>query len=383
MIGNTTSGGDHYTFWLISTPRANSEFENVKLRCRNLVKHLGPFEIPKNLKVGTIDDLYGLSDDLLKIDLFIEGVTKKILRQMKDLLNEDKDKKNTETKSIYTVGNVSIESHMRSWDWNSAKYKTTTSLRELTEGISSEISGLDEELRTLQAEYIGVGHNIEAFERSKSGNLAVRDLGELITDRNYVQSKHLTTLFVIVPKHSEKDWDSSYETLSEGVVPRSSATILQDGESVLRNVVLFKTSVEEFKGKVQRKKWSLKEVSFDKEDHETKKDRVDEHKEKRKQLKSDLIRWCKTNFSEAYNAWVHLKTIRVFVESVLRYGLPRDFNVIVMEPDTKNEKKIRQVLDEVYKSLGSDYLSGDTGDVVIAGTTEKFYPYVFAEIDLS
>jgi hypothetical protein len=33
-----------------------------------------------------------------------------------------------------------------------------------------------------------------------------------------------------------------------------------------------------------------------------------------------LIRYCRTNFAEAFVAWIHLKAIRVFVESVLRYG---------------------------------------------------------------
>jgi V-type H+-transporting ATPase subunit C len=384
MLGNSSSS-DRYVFWLVSTPRANSEYDTIKMRCKPLVRHLSPFEIPSTLKVGTIDELYGLSDDLIKVDTFIEGVTKKILRQTKDLVAEEAKDKNAKTdiKSIFTVGNVNVETHMRSWDWNNAKYKTTTSLRELTESISSEMSSLDEELRNMQSEYISVGHAIESYERGKSGNLAVRDLSEVITEKNYVQSKHLTTLFVLVPKHSEKEWDNTYETLSEGVVPRSSQSILTDGDTVLRNVVLFKTSVEEFKGKVQRKKWTVREVAFDKESLADKKDKLEEHKERRKQLRADLIRWARTNFSEAFNAWVHLKTIRVFVESVLRFGLPRDFNVMVMEPNQKDEKKLRSTLDEVYKKLGNEYLSGDTGDVVIAGITEKFYPYVFAEIDLT
>lgn len=31
-----------------------------------------------------------------------------------------------------------------------------------------------------------------------------------------------------------------------------------------------------------------------------------------------LLRWLKVNFSEAFIAWIHLKALRVFVESVLR-----------------------------------------------------------------
>jgi V-type H+-transporting ATPase subunit C len=31
-----------------------------------------------------------------------------------------------------------------------------------------------------------------------------------------------------------------------------------------------------------------------------------------------LVKWCSTMFSEAFIAWIHMKALRVFVESVLR-----------------------------------------------------------------
>jgi len=31
-----------------------------------------------------------------------------------------------------------------------------------------------------------------------------------------------------------------------------------------------------------------------------------------------LVRWLKVNFSECFCAWIHVKALRVFVESVLR-----------------------------------------------------------------
>lgn len=35
-------------------------------------------------------------------------------------------------------------------------------------------------------------------------------------------------------------------------------------------------------------------------------------------LQGPLLRWLKVNFSEAFVAWIHIKALRVFVESVLR-----------------------------------------------------------------
>lgn len=35
-------------------------------------------------------------------------------------------------------------------------------------------------------------------------------------------------------------------------------------------------------------------------------------------MQGPLVRWLKVNFSEAFIAWIHIKALRVFVESVLR-----------------------------------------------------------------
>ncbi len=56
-------------------------------------------------------------------------------------------------------------------------------------------------------------------------------------------------------------------------------------------------------------------------------------------LKTELLQLARTNFSESLQILVHLKVIRLFVESVLRYGLPADYIGIVVKVST--EKTIR------------------------------------------
>src|ERR1044071_3796262 len=36
-------------------------------------------------------------------------------------------------------------------------------------------------------------------------------------------------------------------------------------------------------------------------------------------VKGPLVRWLKLNFTEVYVAWLHVKSLRIFVESVMRY----------------------------------------------------------------
>jgi hypothetical protein len=58
---------------------------------------------------------------------------------------------------------------------------------------------------------------------------------------------------------------------------------------------------------------------------------------------TELLRLARINFSEAFQALVHLKLIRLFVESVLRYGLPANYTGIIL--------KVRLAPDLTYSEL--------------------------------
>jgi hypothetical protein len=46
---------------------------------------------------------------------------------------------------------------------------------------------------------------------------------------------------------------------------------------------------------------------------------------------ASLLRVCKVNFSEVFSTWLHIKALRVYVEAILRYGLPPNFQGMVLK----------------------------------------------------
>ena len=72
--------------------------------------------------------------------------------------------------------------------------------------------------------------------------------------------------------------------------------------------------------------------------------------EKQRQY-AQLVRWLKINFGEIYVAYIHVKALRAFVESVLRYGLPVNFQAVIMEPNKGAAKKLRIELNKLYSHL--------------------------------
>jgi V-type H+-transporting ATPase subunit C len=65
-------------------------------------------------------------------------------------------------------------------------------------------------------------------------------------------------------------------------------------------------------------------------------------------MRSGLTRWCKTHFGEAFVAWMHIKVIRVFVESVLRYGLPVDFTAVLYKVTNGKHDLLVGALDKTF-----------------------------------
>jgi len=72
------------------------------------------------------------------------------------------------------------------------------------------------------------------------------------------------------------------------------------------------------------------------------------------------------------------------VESVLRFGLPARFRAVVIEPDKKNEKKLRKALDDMYKDLlgleVGDMTDEEKKNAMSVIGNDEFFAYVFLEL---
>jgi len=72
-----------------------------------------------------------------------------------------------------------------------------------------------------------------------------------------------------------------------------------------------------------------------------------------KELWTELLRLSEINFSEAFQAFVHLKVVRLYVESVLRYGLPANYIGIAVKPEPKTTKRTLMVLQRQFSYLSA------------------------------
>ncbi|XP_035537729.1 V-type proton ATPase subunit C 1-B [Morone saxatilis] len=371
-------------FWLISAPGEKTcqqtwdKLMVATARTNNLSVN-NKFNIP-DLKVGTLDVLVGLSDELAKLDTFVESVVKKVAQYMADVLEDSRDK----VQENLLANGVDLVTYITRFQWDMAKYPIKQSLKNISEIVSKQATQIDNDLKARASAYNNLKGNLQNLERKNAGSLLTRSLADIVKKEDFVlDSEYLITMLVVVPKTSYTDWQKTYETLSEMVVPRSTKLMFEDHDSGLFSVTLFRKAIDDFKHKARENKFTVRDFQYNEEEMKADKEEMTRLSTDKKKQFGPLVRWLKVNFSEAFIAWIHIKALRVFVESVLRYGLPVNFQAMLLQPNKKNMKKLREVLYDLYKHLDSSAAIIDAS-MDIPGlnlSQQEYYPYVYYKID--
>ena len=364
------------------------------------------------LKIGTLDSLLALSDDLQKINGQIENVTQKIkrqiqeigehiakesMRQRRDDNNENNNNNSNEAfapQVILTVDGVPTEQYLAEFKWDEAKNPAKRQLRETVEKITENVAKIDDELKMKLGEYVMAKNSLSTVVRKTQGSLATRDLGDLVREEDMIETENLTTLLVTIPKFSAQDWLDSYETLAQFVVPRSSKMLKEESDYALFTVTLFRRTVDSFKNAAREKNGSfqVREYSYNKE-------KITENKEEKQSLEEEVERqrielyeWCQTSYGEVVSSWIHVVVVRLFVESILRYGLPPAFQAVIMRPKERQEKKLRSVMNAAFGNGSSSHWSatesgggsggGDAGGFGGERGGDDCFPYVSFTVTL-
>ncbi|KAG2615027.1 hypothetical protein PVAP13_3NG026800 [Panicum virgatum] len=377
-------------YWIVSLPVQSPGATASSLWSRlqdSVSRHsfdtpLYRFNVP-DLRVGTLDSLLALSDDLVKSNVFVEGVSHKIRRQIEDL-----ERAGGVESGALTVDGVPVDTYLTRFVWDEGKYPTMSPLKEIVGSIQTQVAKIEDDMKVRAAEYNNVRSQLSAINRKQSGSLAVRDLSNLVKPEDMITSEHLVTLLAIVPKYSQKDWLASYESLDTFVVmltfvrasfkvPRSSKKLYEDNEYALYTVTLFAKVVDNFKVHAREKGFQVRDFEYSPEAQESRKQEMEKLLQDQEAMRTSLLQWCYASYSEVFSSWMHFCAVCVFVESILRYGLPPSFLSAVLAPSTKNEKKVRSILEELCGNVHSIYWKSED-DVSIAGLggESEVHPYV-------
>lgn len=383
------------------------------------------FEVP-SLTVGTLDTLMNLSDELGKTDQLVEQIVRKIEKTTHEL--------STSRGSVdLTVGGVPPQRYIQQFAWDSAKYPNRRPLKELVALIAGGATAVEEELKQLTQSYGDKVQALQDTKRRKGGNLLSIDLNDVLTEDimrkvKIVDTDYLKTLFIAVPKALQESFEAGYEKIGSDlvgyggpdwsrdptrlgepvsfgahvdrhkvrgspVVPGSKQLVFADDDSVLYTVTILRSQYEsgyyengefqqgtkvdfeeEFTKALRDKRFLVRDFQWDPTQSAKSSMALEQLQVEVDGMKSALMRWGKNHYGDAFVAWMHIKVIRVFVESVLRYGLPVDFTAVLYKVHPSKEQSLIDSLDKELGSGVADDAGGDDEDEYHDFVMLKFEP---------
>ena len=402
-------------FWLLTVPNEGRTPEQTFERLRRYTDEFSKgylVQIP-SLTVGTLDSLMALSDDMEKVDSSIEVAVRKIERQYAEICGGS-----SRSREPLLIDAVPVERYLPSFVWEHAKYPHRRALPELVASLRACVGAIEDELKHLAATYAEKTQKLASLNRgaaAKGGgkavaaSLALSPLEDVLEPSSlagvdFLDTEYLVTVVVAVPKAKDKAFLETYASICSDMVvadgaacgpavPGSARELARDGDGVLYAVTLIKGRhvagkfddsqawvpaafvdfVQPYAAACKALNFTLRPFAYDA-------DKVARNESDRKALSAEvdrlhasIVRWCKAHFAESFVAWMHLKVIRAFVESVLRYGLPVDFVTALCLPLKFREPQLQAALDKMFSHLTRDDAHGLVEDDDKAAA---YYPYV-------
>jgi len=418
-------------YWMISIPNQGNPTKTTQTLKSNVEgrggEHYALQKLPlQRLKVGTLDKLIALSDDLGRVDASSKNVVSKLHRTYAEL--EDS------TGQLLSVYNKSIRGYITNFLWDEGHFNPRAQLRDLVQVIHSNMVKTAEHLRKWSAALSEIENKLAAIERKKTGSLMNRSLGEYISAEDWYHGEYLTSALVVVPtpkmdqfmahyeffedtpahkayyemlnkraeheeavEHEAGDGSAEEKEALKGqkakakaqdlacrvVVPDSAKRLTADKEFTLVRVLLLQRGYPWFKYVAMKNGYAVRDFDIaELEDCDDEKE-LRELQKKQASQKKKLKLFCKNTFSETFANWMHLKLIRCFVESVLRFGLPVDFTISVVKPVKGKEQQMLKVLEQKYAFLLDKILQdkgkGSNDDIDYSGQLQSFFPFVMVK----
>eukprot|EP00466_Bigelowiella_natans_P011079 jgi/Bigna1/91503/estExt_fgenesh1_pg.C_1030021 len=211
-------------YWLVAFPQEHKGNQRIGLQklmdaLRGYAK-VTKFEVPGNLKIGTLDSLMSLTESLSKVDSLIALTLGKVAKTLEELLG-----KATEL----GVENMTKTRYVESFQWSFVKFKTSSSLQEITEGIETDVKKYEADIKGRVSTLNEVTQTLDGIERTDNGTLLVRPLAPIIKKVELYPSPSLEVIFVVVSQKKKESFLETYETMEVGYKKRREQKKLEEG----------------------------------------------------------------------------------------------------------------------------------------------------------
>ena len=345
------------------------------------VKEINLNNIMKELVNDNLDTLFKINDDLIRDEQEIESFLKSLEKQLSDLTSNPLQIK-------FRGSLLEPKKAITEFQWDEGKYPNRSkTIADIMHKINEKYTETRKTIKAKTDDYNNSVNDLKLKKKSQNEALSLmkQDYRDLVSkSKNEMKTTdYLCTMLCFVPTGSEKTFESKYMTLADGMVVPYSALRIDRGEDEkmqLYRVIVMKHKKDDFRTQCQ----GQLRITCREYNEEELLNKPVEEKEIEKlanestQKKHDLERHAESGYSEVFYALLHLKYLRLYVESCLKYTSGDYYSVLVYTPREKEQKLISTMI----KTFNDTKEQGWYGTKEELKETEDFYPFILIKISV-
>ena len=346
------------------------------------VKEINLSNIMKELVNDNLDTLFKINDDLMRDEQEIEAFLKSLEKQISDLT------KNTTLQIKFRGALLDPKKAITEFTWDEGKYPNKSkTIADIMHKINEKYTETRKTIKAKTDDYNNSMNDLKLKKKSQNDalNLMKQDYRDLVSrSKNEMKTTdYLCTMLCFVPTGSEKNFESKYMTLVDGMVVPYSALRIDRGEDEkmqLYRVIVMKHRKDDFKTQCQRDlRITCKEYNEDELANKPLEEKeIEKLVTESNQKKHDLERHAESGYSEVFYALLHLKYLRLYVESCLKYTSGDYYSVMVYTPKEKEQRLISTMI----KTFNDTKEQGWYGTKEELKENEDFYPFILIKISV-
>ncbi|KAH0792885.1 V-type proton ATPase subunit C [Histomonas meleagridis] len=377
------------------------------------------FPVSANLtEFSSTDQLMSIADEIGKLDLQAFSLLTRVARSCSDLSKKIEadnlrgwndlpcncafdpaipPKLLVSIQNGNQIDEIPIDQYIEGWEWNDIQFSQKGSVIEIHKALLDEVQSLDEQIRNSSTAFTEAGNKIINLRRRSEGSLLVRNLDEIgsemysVTNLNeyyaskatktpiYVHTRNLSTILIVVKNGYIAEFKNNYTLDSTYVVPGSLAELASDNEYTCFAVTIISKNLDDYKSATKEKGWHIKEFTYNPNLREELQKEAQEAIQNYLNESNNYSEQLQSTFSQLAIVWLHIKAIRIFVESILLYGIKSEFQAFRVCALPKNIPKIHKELEKVFSD---GILDGDDGGEDMMNDETEYHPYVSFKLNL-
>ena len=345
-----------------------------------------------HLRVGALDTILKMSDELSRLDSSLQGFMRKAERQVSEtsaLVQHGGSSPGSAaasggsskpTQEVLYVDDMTVEGYLETYEWDSQQWDEMEGLVRLSELLSGAAEAADKDMHRYAKAYGDHMARISFMEKGRTGTLATAPLEPVLTAQlmqssgltaSLADTEFLQTVLVVVPKAAEDSFFSQYEGLdavsvpvtdasgahvdsTSPVVPRSALHILTERDYALFSVTILRKFFDSVTAAAKKNRWVVRSVDWSAAGVA---DTAEQLSRMHADASSALQLWAAAahrTFASLLSIQVHLKVLQAFVEAVLSYGLPAQYSYCLLRVHHATARQAAEAVKAATGSSGSE-----------------------------